>query len=755
MTISSERYAEVAVDIPNADTFQYLVPAELAREVIPGALVRVPFGKSTRIGMVVERTAEQKVKRHKEVLARVLPDFVLPPDLLRLARWMSGYYMCGLGRTLCAISSVGFRALKPKTERRFGLSDRAAASQLLAAGDEQLKELRLTPKQQAVVALLLESDRPALAEPIIKQEAGAGISVISKLVDRGILAVTHEPVIQADYYPQADELEQPLTLTPAQADAFAEIRRELEAGKFSSHLLHGITSSGKTEVYLHAIAEVLERDGQAIVLVPEIALTPQTVERFRKRFGRRVGVSHSRLSRAQKYSLYRQIRSGDISIVVGARSAVFAPFERLALIVIDEEHETSYKQDTLPRYHARDVALMRARECSASVIMGSATPSLEAYDNARVGKFRLHSLPERLGAAALPEVKLIDMSREVEVNQNVGLFSLELADQIRQRLAAGEQTILFLNRRGFNPIVLCRECSQMIGCKQCDMLLTYHKARHRLVCHLCGDWQAVPERCPECDSPSLHRIGLGTERIEEEVAAEFPNARLTRVDLDTTSSRHAFLDKWREIQAGEVDIILGTQMIAKGLDLPLVTLVGVVLADVSLFQPDFRAAERSFSILTQVAGRAGRRDTPGQVLIQTYCPYHYAIQFAKEHDYVGFFTKEMTVRRILRFPPHYRLTGLIVTGRQAEQTRKMALVLSAIIRRVIDAGVDDEHLSLVGPAPAPIAVIKGNSRWRMLLRGSLPSAMHGVIRRGIAEFVRLNPKSGVGLAIDVDPLDLM
>ena len=730
-------YADVALDIPGVGEFQYSVPPELDHKAVAGTLVRVPVRKSLRIGVVVHRTDESKAKKHKPIDACIMPDYHIAPDLIQLSRWMAEYYMCSLGETLAAVSFFGLRAVSAKTIKKFKLKDPATVDVLLTSENPEIK---VTAKQREVLRVLQGNPGNPLAANEIKDLSGAGKTVIDKLIEKGLLDEIREAIHRADWYDVPDDIEPPLELSAEQKDAYKAICESLDKQKFQSFLLHGITGSGKTEVYLHAIDHALNQGRQSIVLVPEIALTPQTVERFRHRFGKRVGVYHSHLNLGQKYDLYRQIVAGEIDVLVGTRSAVFAPFPQLGLIVLDEEHETSYKQDSTPRYHAREVALIRARNLNAAVIMGSATPSLESYYNADEGKYTLLTLKERPGATPLPPVNLIDMREELRRNQNPGLFSQQLIAAIRERIEWKEQTILFLNRRGYHPIVMCRDCNLRFSCDNDDVLLTWHKKQQRLVCHLCGETKPLPTHCPECDSESLHAVGVGTERIEEEIDEIFPDARVVRVDLDTVTSKFDYQKKWREINEGKCDIILGTQMIAKGFDLPRVTLVGVVLADVSLFQPDFRSAERTFSLMTQVSGRAGRREKQGEVIIQTYCPEHYGIIKAQQHDYIGFYQKEIHIRRILRFPPYFRLAGFIITGEDAGRTQMLAKSFGYALDRQIRRGVNDQSLRVLGPAPAAIAWINKKYRWRLLLRGTSPAEMRRIIRDALADYHTQNPR---------------
>ncbi|OPZ22562.1 MAG: Primosomal protein N' [candidate division BRC1 bacterium ADurb.BinA364] len=521
-------------------------------------------------------------------------------------------------------------------------------------------------------------------------------------------------------------------------------------------LLQGVTGSGKTEVYLQAIAEALRQGRQAIVLTPEIALTPQLVDRFRARFGEIVGVYHHRQTLRQKFDLWRRIQQGEIKIVIGARSALFAPFPALGVIVVDEEHTSSYKQNVSPRYHARDVALVRGRARRAAVILGSATPSLESYYNARAGKHTLLDLPERAsGVCAMPSIELIDMARELrKTHASPGVLSARLKEAIDRRLERREQSLLLLNRRGYASISVCLECEAVENCPDCSASMTYHKTQDCLVCHLCGMRRRRAEACPACGSREMELVGLGTQKVEEAIRDLFPQARIIRLDSDSARGRTAWIDAWRAIEKREYDLILGTQMVAKGLHLEGLTLVGIVSADTTLFQPDFRAGERTFSLLSQAAGRAGRGDEPGEVIIQSYSPGHYAIQLACRHDYAGLYEQEMRMRRPLRFPPVERLISILVSAEQPETAMGMAKRLDSLLRNLARqerfAG-----LSVLGPAPCPIERVRGRWRWRLLARGERPAAMHAMARAALEEFDQLASRRKVEVTVDVDPQDLL
>jgi primosomal protein N' (replication factor Y) len=751
-------FADVVLDIPAGTTYQYRIPEPLRGQIPIGALVRVPFRNLEKTGCAVGLGDRPKIETTIKFLShRIVPDYRVDADLLELAAWMAEYYFCPLGEAVACVSAIGLSEVKAKRERLVALADFAAKYALWRRGE--WPPPKMTERQKLVVSHFFQTENTPIVPAALATLLDISTSVIERLAENGILQVIESERYRPDRYPVAGDSDAPLTLNPAQESALQAVCEAIEAGEFRAFLLHGVTGSGKTEVYLQAIARVIERGGQAIVLVPEIALTPQTVERFRRRFGDRVGVYHCRLSLGQKYDLWRRIKTGEVRIVVGARSAVFTPFDRLGLIVLDEEHETSYKQNESPRYHARDVALVRAQRLRIPVILGSATPSLESYYNAHRKKFVLLELPERIESLPLPEVSLIDMAEEARDQPSgpgVGMLSHNLVQAIRERIAAQEQIILFLNRRGFSQYALCMRCRHMIRCVHCDVLMTYHKWDERLRCHYCGVEQKVPPMCPACEKSEMSLVGIGTEKVEEAVEALFPEARLLRIDLDTIGTRTAFIDAWQKISSGQVNIILGTQMIAKGFHLERVTLVGVISADMALYLPDFRSAERTFSILTQVAGRAGRGERRGEVLIQTYMPQHYSIRWAQTHDYKSFYAKEIEFRRVLAFPPFTRAIALIVSAKDNEAARTQSGNLGNMIRRTIRATQErDPDMRILGPAPSPIAKIRDHFRWRLFFRGQKPSVMRAVLVEGIARFEKTFPKPRVQLTVDVDPQDML
>ncbi len=537
-----------------------------------------------------------------------------------------------------------------------------------------------------------------------------------------------------------------VVLTGAQEEALAGICAGLQAGRHQVILLHGVTGSGKTEVYLRAMSEVLRTGRRALVLVPEIALTPQMALAFHQRFGDAVAVLHSRLSAGERFDEWRRAREGSVRIVVGARSAVFAPLENIGLIVVDEEHETSYKQEESPRYHLREVAVERGRLERAVVVLGSATPSLETYFKAQSGKIRYYSLPERIGARPLPRVQVVDMREELKQG-NRTIFSRLLQDGIQERLARREQVILFLNRRGYASFYLCRECGHVIRCKDCQVSLTYHADARRLQCHYCGYSREVPQVCPVCGSRYIRHFGIGTERVAQEAEAAFLGARVVRMDADTTTRKGSHGRLLGAFSRGEYDILVGTQMVAKGLDIPRVTLVGVVTADTALNLPDFRAAERTFQLLTQVAGRAGRGDSGGAVVIQTYSPEHFSIQAAAGHDYPGFYKREIAYRKQLGYPPYADLILVTFSGAGEEE------VIRAAERFRLELGRPD--FGVIGPMPAPLVKLRGKFRYQIIAKGVDLAAMREAVSGCLRRLAVYQEGAGVSASIDVQPTSLL
>ena len=782
----------------------------------------VPFRREERIGFVVGSGGDGERKGIRPLLAVLDAEPTLSRPQLRLARWMAEYYVAPVGVVLRAMlpavlsdasrevltlmAGVGPGRLRPR-ERRLveALSERAgphsvrALRRRLQMGSlwpeirslsargvlrhetlpprpppvktervvqlvrwvEDLKELegifgRARRQAQAYRTLAVSGGALGLAH--LTGQAGFSRSVIGGLQKKG-LAVVQEREVRRDPFADIPVEKGPRHVpTPRQAEVIRALIDSVESVGSQPLLLHGITGSGKTLVYIELLSHVLAQGRGAIVLVPEISLTPQTVARFRARFGDEVAVLHSALSDGERYDAWRQLRAGERRIAVGARSAVFAPVRALGVVVVDEEHDGSYKQSEAPRYQARDIAVVRALQEDALCVLGSATPSLESWHNVERGKFGRLSLPERVGGGSLPPVRLVDLrserragASEEGVRSEGGIvLTRPLVDAVSRRLARDEQTILLLNRRGYSSFIQCRECGNVERCTHCSISLTYHRLTRRLLCHHCRYGAPVPSRCPRCGSTDLSFRGLGTEQVERVVAETFPTARIARMDVDTTSakwSHHEILDR---VGRGEVDILLGTQMIAKGLDFPRVTLVGVVNADVGIHLPDFRASERTFQLLSQVAGRSGRGTLRGEVVVQTSLPDHYAIRAALDHDYGAFAQREMAERRDPAYPPVARLVNVVVSSPRAEDAARSAEAGARWLRRRPRATSD---LDLIGPAPAPIERLHGRWRWHFMLRSASARTLGEAARELQSGF---RPKGrDVRVIIDRDPTALL
>jgi len=605
---------------------------------------------------------------------------------------------------------------------------------------------RVTPAGQRILDALAEMERqgesPALPEQLLTR-AQASPGALKTLVEKGAVEPVQVPVRRAPTAVPA-VLTRPPVLTAAQAQAACRLARAIAARRFHAALLFGVTASGKTEVYLDAIARTLEAGRGAIVLVPEIALTTQVVGIFTGRFGDAVAVLHSRLSEGERHDEWRRLQRGEARIAVGARSAVFAPVPDPGLFVIDEEHEASYKQESSPRYSTRDVAAHRAHQAGATLVLGSATPSLETFFAASSGHLELLPMPSRIDDRPLPTVSLVDMRQEFKERR--ALFSRPLADRIAQRLERGQQVILFLNRRGYSQFVLCRDCGYVARCPHCAVSLAYHHQWSSLRCHHCDYGRPAPAVCPSCAGTRIRGFGVGTEKVEEEAARLFPQARLARLDRDTTARKGAHEGILRRFREGETQILVGTQMVAKGLDFPNVTLVGVVSADTSINMPDFRAAERTFQLLTQVAGRAGRGEHPGEVVVQTFSPEHYSLQMALSQDYPGFYAREIQFREELGYPPFSRFANIVCVDEESREARRKAQVVAEACRRCAPREVE-----VIGPAPAPLSRLKGLYRFHVVLRAPVDAPLSEIVRGALATLAAEDRRRTV---VDIDPMSM-
>jgi primosomal protein N' (replication factor Y) (superfamily II helicase) len=624
-----------------------------------------------------------------------------------------------------------------------------------ARHDEARASLRGARQEALLDALLAAPDRPRPRTALLS-ETGASTATLRSLEERGFIAQEEREVIRIPEEEPVDPTSPAITLHEGQRRADAAISSAVASGDFQTFLLHGITGSGKTEVYIAALKQVLEAGRTAIVLVPEIALTPQTVRRFRAHFGDAIAVLHSRMSGGERFDAWRSLRSGTFSVVIGPRSAILAPLENVGLIVVDEEHEPSYKQfDPAPRYHARDVAVMRARMAGAVCILGSATPSLESYANAKAGKYTLLDMPDRVPvagrqAAVLPEVRVVDLALEYKKHQLHGVLSEPLREAIDARLARREQIILLQNRRGYAPVLECRACGHAPECRDCAVTLTYHKARRQVRCHYCGLTHRAPDACPECGQDELAQLGVGTQMVEEELETIFPDVRMLRMDFDTTSKKGAHGRILNAFGRGEADILVGTQMVAKGLDFPRVTLVGIVSADTGLLMPDFRAEERTFQLLTQVAGRAGRADLPGEVILQTRHPKRPVISLACRHDYIGFAETALEERRAMGYPPFGRVVNIEFRGPAEADVKQLARTWTGELVRI--AGPD---VQVLGPEAAFIRRVKGFYRYQTMIK--LPRHLAGGFIQSRIRTVQQtyrHPPRGCRVAVDIDAVGM-
>jgi primosomal protein N' (replication factor Y) len=798
-------YCDVALPIPVDRLFTYSIPATLRHRVEAGCRVLAPFGARKLTGVVlrVHNQSPEQAARHILQLLDETP--VLDPQLRKLADWIAEYYCAPIGEVLRGMLPLSGELRRSAT---YTLTEtgRDVVRQITGTDDATVNLLRLL-EQRSRSAVSLAAKEPKardLLKPLIKRgwveledsseqrdplrasaerlevefAARAAEDVKLKKPERELLAFLelhpgpHNLASLAEQIKRSSEAARALArhglvrlepegirpgsgfarpipvLNTDQETAFQDIRAALEGKTFQTLLLEGVTGSGKTEIYLRSIEAALALGKNALLLVPEIALTPAVAGQFFHRFGKQVAILHSAIAEAERAEQWRRIQSGQARVVVGTRSGVFAPVRNLGLVIVDEEHDGSYKQQETPRYHGRDVAIIRAREAGAVAVLGSATPSVETRFNAEQGKYRLLRLPERIARRPLPDVDIVDMRTEFLETRKQATFSRALLDQMRQRLQNHEQTILLLNRRGFSNFMLCRACGERMQCVNCAVVLTHHRRDRRMLCHYCGYAEKIPNECPKCGSDHIQFLGTGSERVEDELHAFLPAARIARLDRDTASGKGVFESILQRFREGHIDILVGTQMIAKGHDIPNVTLVGVVLADIGLGLPDFRAAERTFQLLTQAAGRAGRGDTPGRVIVQTLSPEHYAIRFAAQQDYEQFYRKEIEFRKWLRYPPFAAFANIIVRDTDKEEALRMATQLGYVLTP------PPEGVRVMGPAEAPVPRLKSEYRYQILLK----AVKRSVLRHWVKQLRAVADKEkwrATALMIDVDPVSLM
>ncbi|GEM03482.1 primosomal protein N' [Halolactibacillus miurensis] len=802
----TEKIARVVVDVPasNIDRFfDYLIPDHLLGALEVGMRVIVPFGNRTIMGYVLHTVNETTLdeSRLKAIKATLDVQPVLTKELIDLGQWLAESTMSFFISSFQAMLPQALKATYDKSLHRleepknqqladlFDGRDYIAFDELsehipLRVINEEIKEktvewdyhvttnesykfvqmvevvgteaefdaylaelTKQSKKQFELVQYFL--DHPA-TQPLkqVLSENQTTRNTLNKLKDHQLIRLVKQQVNRDPYQGQTEKTI-PLTLAPQQQAALDAIVSKMDQNLPDTFLLHGVTGSGKTEVYLQAIDHAIKQGKEAIVLVPEISLTPMMVERFKRRFGDAVAVLHSALSKGERFDEWRKIQKKQVSVAVGARSAIFAPFENLGMIIIDEEHESTYKQEDHPRYHVRDVAKKRAIYHACPVVLGTATPTLETYARAKKGVYHLIEMPERINQSVMPKVTIQDMREELHQG-NRTMFSRQLKEAIQQRIDKQEQVVLFLNRRGYSTFVMCRDCGHTVECPDCDISLTYHQRDHRLKCHYCNYSEPMPKVCPNCESESIRFFGTGTEKVEEALNETFPEARIIRMDVDTTRKKGAHERLLKQFGKKQADILLGTQMIAKGLDFPDVTLVGVLAADGLLNLPDFRAAEKTFQLLTQVSGRAGRHELTGEVIIQTYTPEHYSVLFAKEYDYHGFFKQEMTLRKAYQYPPYYFLTLITVT----HENRLKAEEVTRVIQKLLNKHLTEQAI-ILGPTPSPIERIKGRYRFQCMVKYKDEPDLMTVLRKILKHYEAESNKNQLMIHIDLNPQQLM
>ncbi len=749
MNSSPVNFARVVIPSPLDQPLIYGVPEEFRERIAVGMRVFIPLGKRRITGVVLELLETTTLTRTRAIQG--LPDAVpfLDHALLILSQWVADYYLATLGEVLATI-------LPPPLRRE---SQRTV---VLTKGEGYSSD----PLEQKILALLRQRKRGVNVRTLTRQVSSGNVQkALDRLQSVGALEIRdrmpghrrRKNTLVSDPPTQPLDITPRFALTDAQQSALFAIEERRRRGGFEVFLLHGVTGSGKTEVYLQAMERTRREGRQSLILTPEISLTPQLIDRLRERFPGRVGISHSALTDAERWQQWWSIARGDVDVVIGARSAVFAPVPRLGLIIVDEEHDPSYKQEDGLRYNGRDVAVVRGKQLGCPVILGSATPAVESYENCRQGRYRLLEIPGRVQSRPLPKIELVDLRGHLATMGDDAiahrLISQRLADALSENYGRSRQSLIFLNRRGFANFLQCLHCGHILRCAYCSVTLTLHLQRKSLCCHHCNFRRPVMEVCPECGKPALANVGSGTEQIEQALQQLIPGARIARMDRDTTQKRGSHEALIRRWEKGEIDILVGTQMITKGHDVSGVTLVGALLADMSLNLPDFRGAERTFQMLSQVAGRSGRGRDPGRVIIQTYAPDHYTMRHLLQHDYRAFFEEEIDFRRALNYPPFSRLVSLRVDGPKADEVEAKVKAFAQGLREQQARNPQwREQIEILGPAPAPIMKLRNRYRWQLLLKGRQSP--------GLLEFTRsarkLMPRAQASrLQIDVDPYSML
>ncbi|WLR52290.1 primosomal protein N' [Bacillus tianshenii] len=803
------KIAKVIVDVASNQTdraFDYLIPAQWEQAAKPGMRVIVSFGPRKLQGFIVAVTDQTDVKKLKEVETFLDVTPVLNEELLQMGFWLAEETLCF---RISAFQAMLPAAMKSKYEKIVTLTDgtdveripeplkrffhqrrevswkeierqngsvgsvqqavrdglleivyqtkahtrKKTVRMIVPSSIDELQKVKETLSNQAkkqiqVVDYFLNNHEPIQMQDLLKTLQTTD-SPVKSLIEKGVLFEKQQEVYRDPYDKRHFKKTEPLALTAQQQQALDPLLKTINEEKHDAFLMYGVTGSGKTEVYLQSIEAVLQQGKEAIVLVPEISLTPMMVERFKGRFGNDVAVLHSALSAGEKYDEWRKILRKEVKVAVGARSAIFAPFENLGIIIIDEEHESSYKQEENPRYHARDAAIYRGKYHHCPVVLGSATPSLESFARAKKGVYQLLPLSERIHAKAMPAVDIVDMREELHKG-NRSMFSTLLFEQLQKRLERGEQSVIFLNRRGFSTFVICRDCGYVVECPHCDISMTYHKRGHQLKCHYCSYEMPMPNSCPECGSEHIRFFGTGTQKVEEELTKVLPEARVIRMDVDTTRKKGAHEKLLTAFGNKQADILLGTQMIAKGLDFPNVTLVGVLAADAMLHIPDFRSSEKTFQLITQVSGRAGRHELPGEVVIQTYTPEHYSVTSAAEHDYETFYQQEMMLRKRAQYPPFYFITLITVSHPEVTKAAGVTEKITAYVKQQLS-----EQAVVLGPVASAIARVKDRYRYQCMIKyksePQLLEALHTVMETYKQEMNRTD----LHISIDMNPYVMM
>ncbi|MGE7589655.1 primosomal protein N' [Peribacillus sp. NPDC101480] len=800
--------ASVIVDVPAKQTdreFDYRIPEKWSQVIKPGMRVIVPFGPRMVQGFVTGLKAKSDFAKLRNIKEPMDLEPILNDELLQLGDWLTKEAMCFKISALQAMLPAAMKAkyekvikvvedkkdqLPPFIQNLFGKNDSISWKDVIEGENaslfqkemqngnlelvynvknrlnkktvrviksllspEELKEMASAmssnaKKQQELLQYFIEHQEPIpLKELLELMNTSSG--TVKSLVSKGALAEMDQEIYRDPYENRVFEKSTPFTLTAEQTTALKPIQEKIYHDEHDVFLLYGVTGSGKTEVYLQAIASVIEKGKEAIMLVPEISLTPQTVKRFKERFGEQVAVMHSGLSVGEKYDEWRKIHRKEVKVVVGARSAVFAPFENLGLVIIDEEHESSYKQEETPRYHARDVAIERAKSYRCPVILGSATPTLESFARAKKNVYKLLTLSQRMNKSALPAVDIVDMREELRTG-NRSMFSELLFTKLKDRLEKGEQTVLMLNKRGHSSFVMCRSCGLVINCPNCDISLTYHRFNDIMKCHYCGFEEGMPSACPECESEHIRFFGTGTQKVEEELAKILPEARVIRMDVDTTSKKGSHERLLNAFGEGKADILLGTQMIAKGLDFPNITLVGVLSADTMLHLPDFRSSEKTFQLLTQVSGRAGRHQLPGEVVIQTYTPEHYSIELSAFQDYDAFYEREMHLRRQSHYPPYYYVVLITVSHEDLMKT----VSVTEKITNYLGSRLNRDSIVL-GPVASPISRINNRYRYQCLIKYKREPDLNQHLRTLLEHYQKETAQNQLQISIDLNPQIMM